>query len=195
MPFFLIALLFIGFFILGELLRPRVKDNSRPATLKDFSFPTADPNRVIPVVWGTVKLDAPNVVWYGDLKSVRLRGRKDSTIGYRYSLGLHMALCHGPVDALLQIYGGTKKAFDGNITDAAGTGETFTVDKRTLYGGDADFQLQNGGFGGVYAQCVFYKGSSVQNPDPYLSNIRFLHTERLPQSFGKALRRVFVHIT
>ena len=28
---------------------------------------------------------------------------KSQTVGYRYSLGAHMALCHGPVDAIREI--------------------------------------------------------------------------------------------
>lgn len=38
-----------------------------PASLEDFQAPTAEPGRPIPVVFGTVFLKAPNVVWYGDL--------------------------------------------------------------------------------------------------------------------------------
>lgn len=37
------------------------------AGLSDFTVPTADANRPIPVIWGTVMLKGPNVTWYGDL--------------------------------------------------------------------------------------------------------------------------------
>lgn len=30
-------------------------------------------------------------------------GSKKQTVGYRYSLGMHLALCHGPVDAIREI--------------------------------------------------------------------------------------------
>lgn len=30
-------------------------------------------------------------------------GSKSQTVGYRYSLGMHLALCHGPVDAIREI--------------------------------------------------------------------------------------------
>ena len=30
-------------------------------------------------------------------------GNKAQTVGYRYSLGLHLALCHGPIDAIREI--------------------------------------------------------------------------------------------
>ena len=41
----------------------------KPASLEDFQFPTAEPGRPIPVVFGTVTVKSPNVVWYGDLSS------------------------------------------------------------------------------------------------------------------------------
>jgi hypothetical protein len=36
--------------------------------LDDFSLPTAEEGRPIPVVFGTVLITGPNVVWAGDLK-------------------------------------------------------------------------------------------------------------------------------
>ena len=48
-------------------LSPKPK-NARPkaAGLDDFNLPTADEGRPIPVVFGTVLLRGPNVVWAGD---------------------------------------------------------------------------------------------------------------------------------
>ena len=40
-----------------------------PASLEDFNFPTAEPGRPVPVIYGTVLMRAPNVVWYGDLSN------------------------------------------------------------------------------------------------------------------------------
>lgn len=39
----------------------------KPASLNDIEAPTAEPGRPIPVVFGTMLLKSPNVVWYGDL--------------------------------------------------------------------------------------------------------------------------------
>ena len=41
----------------------------RPASLADFSAPTAEEGRPLPVVFGTVWVTGPNVLWYGDLQS------------------------------------------------------------------------------------------------------------------------------
>lgn len=38
------------------------------AGLDDFSLPTAEEGRPIPVIFGTVLITGPNVVWAGDLK-------------------------------------------------------------------------------------------------------------------------------
>lgn len=179
MPFWVIALLFVASLVLGELLRPRIRDNSRALTLKDFNTPTATENRPIPVIWGTVKVDAPNITWYGDLQSVKLTKyvktglfKSDRiTIGFRYSVGMEIALCHGPVDALVEVGFGAKSAWSGNVTGNNVAGETFDVDARTLFGGDSEEQLQNGGNGGVYAQCTFYRGIANQTSNSYLSNV------------------------
>lgn len=162
--------------VLGFVMRPKVRDTSEPATLKDFTAPTASENRPIPVIWGTVKLTGPNVTWYGDLQTVKLMNKKAKVgLGYRYSVGMELGLCHGPVDALLEIGFNEKSAWTGSVVGGTGSaetaGETFTVDNRTLFGGDSDEQLQNGGYGGVYATCTFYKGAANQESNAYLTNV------------------------
>ena len=68
MGFWLTFFLFVGSFVVGELLRPRPKvDTPQPSGLGDINLPTADATRVIPIVYGTVLLRGPNTVWYGDL--------------------------------------------------------------------------------------------------------------------------------
>ncbi|HNC56658.1 MAG TPA: phage tail protein [Leptospiraceae bacterium] len=129
-------------------------------------------------------MDAPNVIFYGDKSQVKLTRKVRSglfsstrvTLGFRYSLCLHFAFCHGPVDALLEIQTNNKVAFSGNITGGTGDeGEDFVCDARTIYGGDSDIELESGGFGGVYAACTFYKGTETQSANSYLESI--LETE------------------
>lgn len=45
----------------------------KPAALEDFSVPTAEEGRPIPVVFGEVWITGPNVLWYGDLRSTPIR--------------------------------------------------------------------------------------------------------------------------
>ena len=50
------------------------KPQSRPpAGLSEFKVPTAEVGREIPVLFGTRKLEGPNVVWYGHLRTVAIR--------------------------------------------------------------------------------------------------------------------------
>jgi hypothetical protein len=50
----------------------------KPASLEDFDVPRAEEGRPIPVVFGTVTVTGPNVLWYGNLSSepIRRRGGK-----------------------------------------------------------------------------------------------------------------------
>ena len=52
--------------VLSMVLQP--KQIPPPAAgLSDFQVPTAEAGRPVPVVFGTVMIKGPNVVWYGDL--------------------------------------------------------------------------------------------------------------------------------
>lgn len=57
--------------------KPKV-ETPKAAGLDDFDLPTAEEGRPIPVVFGTVLLRGPNVVWAGDLKTkpIRKKGGK-----------------------------------------------------------------------------------------------------------------------
>lgn len=45
----------------------------KPAALDDFSAPTAEEGRAIPVVFGTVWITGANVTWYGDLRTTPIK--------------------------------------------------------------------------------------------------------------------------
>lgn len=44
----------------------------QPSSLADVNVPTASADKPIPVVFGTVLLKSPNVVWYGDLSTTEI---------------------------------------------------------------------------------------------------------------------------
>ena len=72
MAFTFIARLLVGLLLsaLSYALAPRPKvEKPQAASLDDFSLPTAEEGRPIPVVFGTVLITGPNVVWAGDLKA------------------------------------------------------------------------------------------------------------------------------
>lgn len=44
-----------------------------PPSLDDVSAPTAEEGRPLGVIFGTVWITGPNVVWYGDLRTTPIR--------------------------------------------------------------------------------------------------------------------------
>ena len=58
-----LALLVI-FTIISYLLAPKPKVEN--PTVEDMENPTADAGRPVPVVFGTMRVDGLNVLWFGD---------------------------------------------------------------------------------------------------------------------------------
>ena len=173
--FIFTLLLWAAFFVLSEVLRPKPKtENARPASLGDFKFPTATEERVVPLIWGTVKLEGPNVVWYGDLRQVAITKKVKTglfsssriTTGYQYYLGVQMALSRGgvtPVGSLLRIWIGDTVVFNGNLNS---DGAVTTINQPELFGG-AEL-----GSGGVVGDVRFYRGSLTQPVNAYIAQFQ-----------------------
>jgi flagellin-like hook-associated protein FlgL len=154
--------------LLTELLRPKPKfEDARPAGLGDFEFPTATEGRVVPLLWGTVRLKGPNVVWYGDLSQDAITQRVKTGLwdsqriikGFRYRVGMQMALCRGPNCVLKTVWIGDDIVYEGSVTNE----QTFDINEPNLFGGD-DY-----GGGGIQATCDFFAGNNPQNVSDYLS--------------------------
>ena len=82
---------------------------------------------------------------------------KKTTIGYRYHMGLHFGLCHGPVDAVYEIQAGERTAWSGNQT-ASGA---IVVNAGELFGGDKRE-------GGVAGALDIMMGEPTQGTNSYL---------------------------
>lgn len=171
MPFFLTLFLYIAAAILSELLRPKPQvENARPKGLGDFDFPTATEGRVVPLMWGTVQITGPNVVWDGDLlqdpitvrQKTGLFSHQDVVTGYRYFIGIQFGLCRGTVDSLKHIWIGDDLVFSGVVTD----GNVASIDKPDLFGGNTLGQ------GGVVGDLRFFAGTETQAISDYLSSRR-----------------------
>lgn len=166
-------IVFVALLLLSQLLKPKPKDESaRPASLGDFQFPTATEGRPVPIFWGTVQLKGPNVIWYGDLRQVPITQKQKTglfssttvTIGYKYFLGVQMALCRGgntPLGGITRIWVGDDLAWTGSLT---ADGDTSEVD--FSLGGD---QL---GQGSIAAPIRFHSGSYSQGVNAYLSTFQ-----------------------
>lgn len=82
---------------------------------------------------------------------------KKQTVGYRYYLGMHLAICHGPVDAVTEIKVGERQAWSGNL---AASGR-INLAAPELFGGEK----REGGVSGA-VDVAF--GEATQAPNDYL---------------------------
>lgn len=161
--------------IVSALMAPKPK-NAKAGSLGTNSFPTAEEGRSIPYLLGTCKVEGPNVIWWGDVRTRPIKkrtggflgiGSKSVIVGYRYDVGMQLALCTGEVDALEDIYVGDKSLKAQGVSfpvpyNAAGA--TKTISLPGLFGGDE----QEGGIEGTLA---IYFGSRTQTGDSYLSSV------------------------
>jgi len=153
---------------LSELLAPKPEiENARPSNLGDFNFPTAVEGRVVPVVWGRVRLKGPNVVWYGDLTPIPITQRirtspfrkKRVTVGHQYNVGIQMVLCRGPIDSIKSIEIGDKNAFTGS------TLSDISLNDLAFFGG-------SNGTGGILGTVRVFPGNETQAISTYLSTFQ-----------------------
>lgn len=61
--------------LISAALQPKPQA-PKAAALSDFSVPTAEEGRAIPVVFGTVVITGANCVWYGDLGKKAIKSKK-----------------------------------------------------------------------------------------------------------------------
>lgn len=105
-----LALLIIDavLFVASSLLLPKPKlPDARPNVLDRPTSKEGDP---LPVVWGTMPLSA-NATYFGEVMAQEetqkiqtgLFSSHRVTTGYNYSALMQCALCHGPVDELLDV--------------------------------------------------------------------------------------------
>jgi hypothetical protein len=173
MGFFVALLVSLAITIVGELLRPKQKpQNAKASGLDDFSLPTAEEGRSIPILAGKVKINGPNVTAYGDLEAVALTKKVKTglfssarqTYAHKYFLGMQMALCWGRED--LQIheirFGDAMPAH--TRTDEGNGCTRFDFDDEDFFGG-------NEKEGGITGTLRFYNGSDAQTANAYLAGL------------------------
>lgn len=82
------------------------------------------------------------------------------TIGFWYHVAYHHGLTIGPIDAFLEMRGGSKTAWKGELT-ASGTAY---INKPNLWGGEKDQ-------GGIVGSLAVMFGEPTQVPNPYLVSV------------------------
>ncbi len=179
MPFWVLLLINVITFLVTELLRPKPNiEDAKPAGLGDFNVPTATEGRAVPLIWGRVRMSGPNVVWYGDLiadpitEKVKtgLFSKETVTTGFRYFIGLQMAICRGPVDLLINIrnddsfaWGEDAPSADANLVPTD-VGAIYQIDEPEFYGGE-----ESGGGGGLVGGGRIFPGTETQAISTYLT--------------------------
>lgn len=84
-------------------------------------------------------------------------GSKKVTIGYKYYVGVHAAICLGPVDAVTRLTFGDRTGWTGSVTSNG----SIEVSKPTLFGGDKKE-------GGVEGTVDVMMGGATQGRNSYL---------------------------
>lgn len=85
--------------------------------------------------------------------------KKKVTIGYKYYLGMHMVICHGPVDEIQRIDVAERTAWSGSVT----SNNTIYINKPDLFGGEKKE-------GGIQGDVDILMGESTQGKNTYLTS-------------------------
>jgi hypothetical protein len=109
------------------------------------------------------------------------KGSREYTVGYWYGLGAHLALCHGPVDAITEIRVGERVAWSGNITAS----QSITIDNPNLFGGEERE-------GGVQGRVDIMMGEPAQGRNAYLQQHLGPDIPAFRGILSLVLRRVWV---
>lgn len=105
---------------------------------------------------------------------------KKVTVGYKYYLGMHMILCHGPVDKVTRIEVDGKTAWSGN-----GTGGPIYVNSPNLFGGEERE-------GGIQGTVDIDMGGPLQGRNTYLQGQLGADIPAYRGVLGAVLRQVYV---
>ena len=97
--FFIQILVSVALSLIAYVISPKPKPQRPkeidPALLEE---PTAEVGRPVPVVFGSVTVQSPNVLDTTDKSQIRHKNRKENPNTSTYHLSVHYAICHGPVD-------------------------------------------------------------------------------------------------
>jgi len=188
MGFWFTLLLYVGTFLLSELLRPKPNiEGAKPASLGDFQFPTSEEGRAVPIIWGTVRLNGPNVGWYGDLLAEPITEEVDTglfssenvTVGYKYYLGIDLMLCRGEFDVANT---GLRRIWvDDEILRPLSAGwiqsGTVSFNSPSFFGSDS---------GGIVGSATLFAGSAGQAQSSYMAGVSDIDATLLPNYRGTA---------
>lgn len=88
-------------------------------------------------------------------------GGGSAIVGYKYLMGVQLAICHGPVDAVRRIIIGERIAWEGSVAGNS----TISINKPDLFGGDSRE-------GGVVGSVDVMMGGQTQPRNAYLTQFQ-----------------------
>lgn len=105
---------------------------------------------------------------------------KSVTVGYKYYVGMHLVLCHGPVDKLLRIRVDDRDAWLGSRDGGA-----ITINQPSLFGGESRE-------GGIQGTVDFETGHAEQGQNSYLLSKLGEFVPAFRGVVGMVLRQVYM---
>ena len=105
---------------------------------------------------------------------------KSVTVGYKYYVGMHMILCHGPIDKLLRIQVDERDAWLGSRD-----GGQISINQPNLFGGESRE-------GGIQGTVDFETGHAGQSQNSYLVSKLGAYVPAFRGVVGMVLRQVYM---
>lgn len=173
-------------------MKPDIED-AEPSGLGDYGFPTNLESRYVPVVWGSTRIDGPNVIWYGDFRSKGL-DTGGANVAFQYYLGIDQALCWGTVDSITALElddqfifkAGEQRAYTGGNVPLAGFVRP-TGGHRRIAVLDSNFTGGPKYGGGISGNISFYYGTEDQPKSDYVAGVLGEETQTLAN--GSSVRK------
>lgn len=151
MTFWVTFFLWAATFVVADYFRQRLPSQT-PSGIGDFTVPTATEGRFAPLCFGTMVIEGPNVLWYGDFEAEELTVstgvifKDDETVGYKYKFGMQLGLIRGQTAGLRRIWIGDDVVWDYTVDNGSVLGDVCDINKPNLFGGER----QGGGFVGRF---------------------------------------------
>ena len=166
MFFWIMLIILVITTVASYLLTPRPKTGApQPSALGDFTLPTAQAGRIVPVIYGTVKLAGGNCTYWGDLQITSL-SEHHQIYAYMYRLGIQLALCYGGER-------GSEVEFISFLADDKVVPITSGIDSNdvlNIWVRAYDFFGGKKQEGGVAGTIMFYNGHPANDPKPQVAD-------------------------
>ncbi len=178
---------------IGRLFRPRGYTYYELDSLEG-KVPLTETGTPIPVVFGTVWIAEPHVLWFGDLSVTPIDieppynwlapgtpWTPPVTTGYRYAAGVHFGLCQTSIDSIREIRANDAVLYDTPVT----TNTQIEIDEPSAFGGDHEG-------GGVEGFVDLEFGGPAQSQNDYLATHQTVNIGAYRGIVGVVLRQVYI---